>query len=671
MSAPGVSSTIDADPSPFFRALNDVERATKSTFNRVEGSVKSLVGPIDAVLGGFGRLNAVLGAGAIVLAGRRAIQLGDDLDKAATKAGVTGETISSLSYAAKLADVDLGSLSTSLKFMQVNLSQAGDGAKGPVETLRALGLAIEDLLGLAPDKQFELIADRISQLEDPADRARAATEMFGRAGSALLPMFEEGAEGIRRAREEAERLGIVLNDQQIKTLSETDDKVKKMTASWDHFAGVLTGKVAPAIQAVLDLLSFNVGSPQDFQKDRSTADLEAFLGRLESGGALTGGEQKTLEFVRQELARRRAALGTAVQSVFASGASALSTSAAPGYQPPPEKPGKAAKPERLQDISEVSVASTVAIGKEQAREGKKEQDLAENALAHARALAQAQVDIEAEKLQQMAELGQITRVQEIAGLQELEARRYEIDREALTRKANDMFAEPIERQKANNELESLELDHQQRMQELHARGQELMAGPWRQLFGTMQAGFQGVLQNFFRGYASIGATLRGLAASVLDVFTDMIAKIIAQWLTMKVVQLLFSKSTIAGKAAEAGAGGVASMAGAPFPLNLSAPVFGAAMAALAAGYLAIPAAAGGWDLPKGINPVTQLHSGEMVLPESLADVVRSAAGGGGVSSGQAPNVSLSVSTIDASGFAAFLRNGGLAQIKRELMRGQS
>lgn len=66
------------------------------------------------------------------------------------------------------------------------------------------------------------------------------------------------------------------------------------------------------------------------------------------------------------------------------------------------------------------------------------------------------------------------------------------------------------------------------------------------------------------------------------------------------------------------------------------------MAALAAGYLAIPAAAGGWDLPKGINPVTQLHSGEMVLPESLADVVRGAAAGGTGAGFGAPSLELKV-----------------------------
>lgn len=44
--------------------------------------------------------------------------------------------------------------------------------------------------------------------------------------------------------------------------------------------------------------------------------------------------------------------------------------------------------------------------------------------------------------------------------------------------------------------------------------------------------------------------------------------------------------------------------------------------------MTIPSAAGGWDIPRGMNPLTQLHEREMVLPANIADVVRGASGGG-------------------------------------------
>jgi hypothetical protein len=162
--------------------------------------------------------------------------------------------MSELAYAAKLSDIDITSLSNALKKMQVSLSEAGSGAKEPREALAALGLTIRDLKALSPDRQFELIGDRINRLKDPADRARAAVELFGKAGADLLPLFEQGAEGIRKAREEAERLGASFSDEQIKRLAKADDAVKRLHASWEGFWTAAVSKGAPAISGLLGIL---------------------------------------------------------------------------------------------------------------------------------------------------------------------------------------------------------------------------------------------------------------------------------------------------------------------------------------------------------------------------------------------------------------------------------
>jgi hypothetical protein len=283
------------------------------------GMAQSAAARFTRIFGGVASLAGASSLGAVVA---RSIEMGDELNKAAIKAGVGGRAISELAYAARQSDIDLSSLSTALKKMQVALSEAAAGSKAQNKSLSDLGLTIGQLRSLKADQQFELIADRINQIRDPADRARLATELFGKAGADLLPLFEQGAEGIRAAREEAEALGNSFSDEQLKKFAAADDSVKKMTASWQGFAANLTLTVVPAIKGVLDLLSFNVGTAADFQKDKSTDELEALKRRLETGGALTGGEQKTLEFISKELARRRAELGKAVQSVFAPGSSA-------------------------------------------------------------------------------------------------------------------------------------------------------------------------------------------------------------------------------------------------------------------------------------------------------------------------------------------------------------
>lgn len=220
------------------------EDATAAAFKAVLGNAQATASRIGGI---FSTAIAGFSIASVAAVARHSIEMGDELNKAAIKAGVAGKTISELAYAAKMADVDLGSLSTSLRFMQKNLSEGASGGKAQKETFDALGLSIAKLRALKPDEQFELLADRISQLQDPADRARAATELFGRAGGELLPLFEQGAAGIRAAREEAERLGLAFGDEQLKRLADADDAIKRMKASAEGLGVTLTALVAPAI----------------------------------------------------------------------------------------------------------------------------------------------------------------------------------------------------------------------------------------------------------------------------------------------------------------------------------------------------------------------------------------------------------------------------------------
>ncbi len=58
----------------------------------------------------------------------------------------------------------------------------------------------------------------------------------------------------------------------------------------------------------------------------------------------------------------------------------------------------------------------------------------------------------------------------------------------------------------------------------------------------------------------------------------------------------------------------------------------------------------GFDVPAFLNPVTQLHAREMVLPEEHADVIRGLAGKGG-GGGNTYNIT----AMDSQSFHDFLR----------------
>lgn len=229
----------------------------------------------------FSGVAALAGAGSLGAVVARSIEMGDALNKAAIKAGTTGKAMSELAYAAKQSDIDLSSLSNAIKKMQVALSEAASGGKSQIQTLAALGLTIKELRALKPEDQFEILADRISKLKDPADRARAATEVFGKAGADLLPMFEKGAEGIRKAREEAQKLGASFSDQMLKRLADADESAKKLKASWEAWGIALSAVVSP-LAAIMNLLR---GDLSGFAK-APTSDKDGIVNSIRSAIAI-------------------------------------------------------------------------------------------------------------------------------------------------------------------------------------------------------------------------------------------------------------------------------------------------------------------------------------------------------------------------------------------------
>lgn len=166
-----------------------------------------------------GGLGAAIAAGGTAIATPLAMMTasaaasGDELSKMADRTGASVEALSELKHAAEQSDVSFEQLGGGIKIMQKNLA-AGDKA------FAALGLNVESLLALEPDKQFEVIAERISSIQNPAERTAAAMAIFGKSGADLLPLMIGGAKGIQELRNEAKALGLQVStkDAQAATL---------------------------------------------------------------------------------------------------------------------------------------------------------------------------------------------------------------------------------------------------------------------------------------------------------------------------------------------------------------------------------------------------------------------------------------------------------------------
>jgi phage-related minor tail protein len=139
-----------------------------------------------------------------------------------------------------------------------------------------------------------------------------------------------------------------------------------------------------------------------------------------------------------------------------------------------------------------------------------------------------------------------------------------------------------------------------------------------------------------------------------------------------------TEKTVLNNAVAAASAAYQAMAGIP----VIGPGLGAAAAALAftavEAYGNLASAAGGYDIPAGVNPLTQLHENEMVLPASIASPLRrsiangSMSGDGGGGGGGTTNINhnWSVSALDARSVKGLLRSSRGQAMVNSFTRGK-
>ncbi len=116
---------------------------------------------------------------------------------------------------------------------------------------------------------------------------------------------------------------------------------------------------------------------------------------------------------------------------------------------------------------------------------------------------------------------------------------------------------------------------------------------------------------------------------------------------------------IANDAYEAAAGAYKATVSIPYIGPVLAPAAAAgAFAAVAVFSSGVASAAGGYDIPAGVNPLVQAHAREMVLPQSIAEPIRNMAAGGELGGGEVHHHThnWSINAIDGHSFESLIND---------------
>lgn len=185
--------------------------------------------------------------------GKEILADANNLRQSAIALGTTTEELEKLDYAAQLAGVSTDELHASLTRFQRAAAQAaagqGGGEDGPAAAFTKLHISLKDAHGdlKTSGELFEESAEALRGIANPTERAGIASDLFGRSYARLLPLIEEGKEGIAKAGEEIEALGASMTGTFIEKNHEWDQDTVRLKTALGGLGITVIGELLPAM----------------------------------------------------------------------------------------------------------------------------------------------------------------------------------------------------------------------------------------------------------------------------------------------------------------------------------------------------------------------------------------------------------------------------------------
>jgi len=247
INAGDIQWNIGADLKGFKSGMAEASKSAKSMGAKFAKHSKA-IGAGMTVAGGV--ITASLGKAVASFA-----KTGDQVQKMAIRTGVSTEALSELGFAAEQSGTNIEALGKGFKAQADFLEDAKDGLSTATDAMDKLGLSLSDLQGKSPEDVFMILGDAIGGIEDPMQRAALANDVFRRSGVELLPMFASGKAGIKALREEAQRLGISLSQDQANSAAKFTDTMNSLKNSMSGVAIQIGGALVPVLNSLVERLT--------------------------------------------------------------------------------------------------------------------------------------------------------------------------------------------------------------------------------------------------------------------------------------------------------------------------------------------------------------------------------------------------------------------------------
>ena len=266
-----------------------------------EGATKALNSLQGFSAGTMAAMGAAAGAVALLVKAVKELhemtmQAAADADELVTqsmKTGLDTRTLQQWQYASELIDVSVETMTGSMTKLTRAMYDAYTGNETLAAAFDNLGVSITDSDGSLRDAEsvFLDVVDALGQVENQTERDALAMDIMGRSAQELNPLIVQGSDALRELAEEAEATGYVLDESQIKKLTEVDDAYQRLQLQIESTKKELAVQFAPASQKAMETFSKAVQTAGKILVDSGLIEnlasiLTSTLSIIDSGASL-------------------------------------------------------------------------------------------------------------------------------------------------------------------------------------------------------------------------------------------------------------------------------------------------------------------------------------------------------------------------------------------------
>lgn len=230
---------------------------------KIEAAGKKFSG-ISGAAAGFG--------GALLKLGYDAVTGADDLNTLAKQTGFSTAEIQKMQYAADMIDVSFEDISGALKKFKAKIDPANESlAKLGVSTINADG-SLRDATDVFNDTVVAL-----SGIANETERDQVAMELFGKSADSLAGIVDDGGAALRELGQQAEDLGLILDQETLDSLNATNDTLDQLKANVAGTMAQIGADVGSVLAPALETGAELIGKTTERLRDLTPEQTETIL----------------------------------------------------------------------------------------------------------------------------------------------------------------------------------------------------------------------------------------------------------------------------------------------------------------------------------------------------------------------------------------------------------